>query len=240
MSANGKRFLELLNKREKHEGARIANMQRNLAISLYAVRKNFEDLSFIIAKYDSDLEIWDVKNRDKFEVGLWELHRLLQNYLSSIYSLIEHNVQFCKDLNCAELNKAYQEKKDELLNWDCAKFVRDLRTFSEHIGLPLLKGQIYSSKTEYKQSILLQKDKLLKWRNWSHASKRYIASKKELELIAILREYQGLIKDFYHWFYEKTSQIYKKQLTELAIIDAELEKVSPSNETNENASQTIH
>jgi hypothetical protein len=209
-------------------------MQRNLAVSLYAVRKNLEDLTFLINKYESNLELWSVENRDKYEEGLWELHRLLQNYLSSIYSLIQHTVKFCRDLNCAELDSAYRKKKDELLNWDCAKFVRDLRTFSEHIGLPLLKGVINISKTEFKQSILLQKDELLKWQNWSNSSKRYIASKKEIDLMTILKEYQGLIADFYLWFYKKTCQIYEKQLAELSIIEIELSRCGPQSGTPRN------
>ena len=78
--------------------------------------------------------------------------------------------------------------------------------------------------------MLLQKDELLKWNKWSNSSKRYIASRKEIQLIAVLREYQGLIADFYQWFYKKTCQIYEKQLRELSILDEEIENLNPSND----------
>jgi hypothetical protein len=234
MSANAKSFLDLINKREKLEGTKIANMQRNLAVNLYSVRRNFEDLILLLDKYEKELELWSVENREKYEEGIWELHRLLDNYLSSIYSLIEHSIQFCKVLKCPELDHAYREKKDELLNWDCAKFVRDLRTFSQHIGLPLLVGQIHSSPTEFRQTILLQKDELLKWQKWSNSSKKYIASKKEVQLTAILKEYQGLLNDFYYWFYGKTCQIYEKQLKELSFVEEELNKFNPTSNAQGN------
>jgi len=226
MASDGQRFFELLKKRESLEGMKIFRMLLNLATSQYAVNRNYHELSSAIAKYEVDLKIWDVKNRALLNAFLRELSRLLQNYLSSIYSLIEHNREFCKDLNCAELNKAYSEEKETLLSNDCVNFIRDLRTFSQHIGLPLLSGQISFSKSEFKQRILLQKEELFKWKKWKRASEKYINSHEEIDLKLVLNEYQSLINNFYKWFYKKVTELYAEQLKELTEVESELARLN--------------
>lgn len=230
---NGKKYIELLEAREKLEGTRIFRMLLNLATSQYVVNRNYCELAIAINKYESDLEIWNIRKRVLFEAFLRELTRLLQNYLSSTYSLIEHNRQFCNDLNCSELDRAYSEKIEALRSNDCVKFVRDLRTFSQHIGLPLLSGQISikklsaeSNSSEFKQRILLQKSELLKWKEWKKASENYINSHEEIDLKLVLNEYQSLIKTFYEWFYKKVTELYSKQLLEYAKIDSELARLN--------------
>jgi hypothetical protein len=221
-SASGKRVVELIDKLQNSEGYQIERIVVNLRISKYTVDKNFEELTKLIRDFETGVEIWAEKNRQHFEAGLWELSRLLQNYLSSIYTLIEHNIQLCENLDSEELNHLYGKQKNELLNWDCTRFVRDLRTFSQHVGLPLLMGQINLSKTEYKQSILLQRDELSKWHKWSEQSKKYMKAKRELELLKIVEEYQFLIGSFHEWLLQTILKIFQKQLNELPLIRKEI------------------
>jgi hypothetical protein len=54
---NGKKYIELLDAREKLEGTRIFRMLLNLATSQYAVNRNYQELSSAINKCESDLEI---------------------------------------------------------------------------------------------------------------------------------------------------------------------------------------
>jgi hypothetical protein len=232
-SSNGKKYIELLDAREKLEGTRIFRMLLNLATSQDAVYRNYDELSSAINKYESDLEIWSINKRGLFYAFLRELTRLLQNYLSSTYSLIEHNRRFCEDLDCSELSKSYSEKIEELRCNDCVVFVRDLRTFSQHIGLPLLSGQISikklsmgSDSSEVKQRILLQKEEFFKWKRWKEASNNYAKSHEEIDLKLVLNEYQSLIKTFYEWFYKKVTELYSKDLTEYAKITSELMRLS--------------
>jgi hypothetical protein len=230
---NGKKYIELLDTREKLEGTRIFRMLLNLATSQYAVNRNYHELSSAINKYENDLEIWSINKRELFQAFLRELTRLLQNYLSSTYSLIEHNRRFCVDLDSSELNKPYFEKIKELRRNDCVVFVRDLRTFSQHIGLPLLSGQISfkklsvdSDNSEFKQRILLQKDEFNKWKDWRKASENYIKSHEEIDLKLVLNEYQSLIKTFYEWFYKKVTELYSRELMEYYKITSKLMDLS--------------
>ena len=97
MANNAKKFVELFEKREKLKGTKITRTLRNLSTSQYAVNKNYEELHAAITSYECNMEIWDVKNRAQFEAFLWELSRLVQNYVLSTYTLIEHNRRFCEE-----------------------------------------------------------------------------------------------------------------------------------------------
>ena len=228
MNEKGKRFFELLARveRENLEGKRIAVLLYSLAKSNYSVTKNYSELLSALKKPENDLAVWDIKNRATFKQILWELTRLLNNYLSSTYSLIEHYTTFCNELKWSELNEAYSEEKNLLLNNDCIKFVKDLRTFSQQMVLPLFVSQLSANKEGIKMRILLEKDKLMKWSKISSSSKRYIHLKKEIQLRIVLEEYQFLNSNFYDWFVKTVSKLYNRRLKELSEVESEIAKYS--------------
>jgi hypothetical protein len=225
MANNSKRYVELLKRREKIEGTKIVKMLLNLSTSQYVANENYKELHSLIIKLETDLQIWDVKKRAIFESLLWELSRRFQNYLSSIYSLIMHTCHFCDELGNNELKKIYSKEVAKLRSYDCVLFVRDLRTFSQHIGLPLVAGQISMSQTQYSQRIILQKEELLKWSKWHSVSRKYIKSKGEIDIRPLLEEYQFLNSNFYDWFHRKVSLLYEKQLSEFKDLESELAKL---------------
>jgi len=133
MSSNrGKKFIELLNRRDKLEGTKIVGMLVRLDSSLYTVKRNYQDLSDAINRYESDMSIWYLKNRPKLDAFLREFSRLLHNYLSSNYSLIEHTQMARKNLDNSELNEDYPLKLEEIFSKDCVRFVRFTNLFSTH------------------------------------------------------------------------------------------------------------
>jgi hypothetical protein len=231
-SNDGKKFVELLKKREKLEGTRIFRTLHHLATSQYAVNKNYHAFSKAIKFYENNLSIWEVTKRPQLNAFLREFLRLLHNYLASVYSLIEHTRIFCKELNNAELNSEYAVKLKELQNHICVRFVRDLRTYSQHIQLPIISAKLSFTKTEHsdggetRQQILLSSDELLKWKQWHKDSKKYLGSLKEIDLKVVLNKYQILIEAFYKWLYEKVEELYREHLEELAKIESELAKFS--------------
>ena len=136
------KWKELIDKHETLEGTKIFRMLLSLSTSNYAVNRNYQELSLAINNYEVNLEIWDVQKRQIFNAFMRELSRLLQNYLSSTFSLIRHNVKLCKDLQCSTLNEEYARKIEVLNTNDCFSFIKDLRNFSQHVGLPVLSAQL--------------------------------------------------------------------------------------------------
>jgi hypothetical protein len=229
---NGKRFIELVKKREQLEGTRIMGLLLNLATSQHTVNRNYEELSKAMAWYEGNLSIWDIAHRHKLDAFMKEFKRLSQNYLSSTYSLIEHTRIFCKELNNSKLNEEYSVKSTELRSHVAIRFVRDLRTYSQHIKLPIVSATLSLTPTEQgstgkiEQKILLEKEELLKWKDWHKDSRKHIESKKKIDLNPILAEYQTLVKGFYDWLYRRVGELYRKQLDEFAEVERELSRLS--------------
>ena len=228
----GKKWVELAEKRESLEGTKILRMLQHLAASHYAVNRNYLELVAAIDKYEKDLSIWEVTKRRQLDAFMREVLRLLQNYLSSIYSLIQRTKVFCRDLKCAELDGEYSSKLDELLKQKCVWFVKDLRTFSQHLMLPFVSASLSftkDTKTDggvIDQKMLLQKKELLKWENWSKNSKEYINSlEKDIEIKTVVLEFQRLISNFYEWFYKKVVALYSDKLEELMRLESEMARL---------------
>lgn len=221
-----KKLIALDDKREELEGTKVVRILLNLDTSQYAVDKNYEELSSAFALCEGDLEIWDVQNRQKFNLFFMELSRLLHNYLSSTFSLIRHNAKLRDELNCLELSQEYSKEVDALKLNDCYCFVKDLRHFAQHVGLPILSAKTSISRTqrstEFKRRILLKKDKLLNWKKLGRGSKNYINAHEEIDLKLVINEYQTLVRNFCVWFNKKVNQIYSKQLQEFEEVNLEI------------------
>jgi hypothetical protein len=213
----GKQIVALMNKREKLKGTKIFNDLQNLATSQYFVMRNYQELITQIMPYEQDISIWDVTKRDKLNAFLRELSRLIHNYLSSTFSLISHSSNFCEQLKNKSLRREYDEMVAKLKFYDFYHFVKDLRRFNQHIGLPLISAHLDihpKDSNDFQSRILFDKKILLEWDGWTSGSKNYLKMHKEVEVKAVFSEYQELIKEFYDWFYKKISNVYVNELKE--------------------------
>ena len=230
---NGKKFIELLDKRQNLEGTKVVNILLNLSNSNYTVARNYQELTKIIVTYEKNLSIWDVKNRPKLDSLMREFSRCLHNYLSSVYSLIQHTFIVKSNLDRIKTCEEFTKKVRILSDNSCITFVKDLRTYSQHIKLPIISSSISISKNKtngkniVKKKILLQKQDILQWTNWSKSSKDYINSKKELEFKNILSEYEKLNREFFNWFYNEATKLYSPELEEYANLEKELSRLAP-------------
>ncbi len=235
------RIEALMDKREKLKGSKIFNDIQNLATSHYFVIRNYQELERQVTLYEKDsINIWGVTKRDKFQAFLRELSRLIHNYLSSTFSLISHSSNFCDQLQNKTLRKDYDEMVAKLKLYDCYHFVKDLRRFNQHIGLPLISAQLdfRSDPNEIQSKILFDKKVLLSWHGnnaWTSGSKNYLNTHKEIEVTAVFSEYQGLIKEFYDWFFKKTSSVYTNELKEFLENEYEISRLNQLEEEKNNA-----
>jgi hypothetical protein len=222
-------LFHLVEVREKLQGNKIFFALKNLGTSKYAVDKNYKELDKAIAFYEGNLEIWNIKKRHEFNSFIVEFSRLLQNYLSSTFSLIRHNVRICNDLESKVLNKEYNHAVSILNSNDIVVFIKDLRNSVQHVGLPLLSAQLsfVKDESELKHLILLDKEVISRdLANWK--SKKYVASIEEINLKDVLKQYQNLINEFYEWFFKRASQIFSKEIKEFVDIDIQIGELNKS------------
>lgn len=230
MSEEGKSWVELSKKRDELEGTRIISLIKHLATSQYALNRNHDELIGLINRYEHDLEIWAIKNRPMLEALQKEFLRLLHNYLSSIFSLIEHTYAFRNDLNNPELDSFYDDKLKELKINDSIMFLKDLRIFTQHYKLPFVTAKLSFTAINGKngegvseQKLTLNKDILLKWGNLNPISKAFLDKQdKEIDIKKVIEEHREKIKEFYDSFYNKASKLYDKEIIELVNLEKEM------------------
>lgn len=187
--------------------------------------RNYQELENQIIPYEKDIGIWEITKRDKLQAFLRELSRLIHNYLSSTFSLISHSSNFCEQLHNKNLRKEYDEMVAKLKFYDCYHFVKDLRRFNQHIGLPIIAAQLSMHPKDsngFQSRILFAKKTLLNWDGWTSGSKNYLKRHEEIEVKTVFSEYQGLIKEFYDWFYKKVSSVYVNELNEFFYNESEI------------------
>jgi len=232
---NNKKIVELYEKREKLEGTRVLRMQQNLADSLYAVDRNRQELLKMVGVYERNfLSLWDVANRPKLAKFLRELKRLLHNYLSSIFSLIEHTRAFCEDLGNSKFESAYRTELQKLKTNKCVIFLPSLRTYAQHKELPFVVAKLSGTKQNIKNdlvlkhSLVLRKEDLLRWDSWDKDSRSYISHfEDDIELKTVVNEYHDLIWKFYKWIYAEVDRLYSKELKELDQIKSQMRRLVP-------------
>jgi len=232
--SKGKKIIELINKVETLEGTKIIHMTQALAVSQYTLNKNYEELKNSITTYENDLSIWDMGRRRNLEAFLVEFSRLFHNYLSSIFSLIEHTRTFLNNLNNPQLRQEYYEKLENLKINECVKFLKDLRTYVQHCNLSIVSAEFtlkrknndIKNPLEHKQNLVIGKKELLKWGGWSFKSKNYIDKlENNVDLDIITIEYQKLITEFYQWFYNIIGELYSDKIKEVLEIEKEIMKL---------------
>lgn len=141
--------------------------------------------------------------------------------------MIRHTSRLCEDLRCNELKKDYNEKVGDFNSNNCVCFIKDLRNFAQHAGLPRPTASVspVNHNVGLRSQIILRKESLLSWKEWKAGSKNYILTNPEIDLKVVVNQYQALIDQFYPWFYQRVEQQFSKELQELDKINGELGKI---------------
>jgi hypothetical protein len=103
--------------------------------------------------------------------------------------------------------KVWEPKRDQVFGDDQIKFLIDLRNFSVHYAIPPVRvgtrmhwqggGPVMQDN-----SVLLDRDELLKWSGWKGASRRHIeAHDGDIEFLPAIADYSTKVREFYAWFW---------------------------------------
>lgn len=245
-----KKFLELRTQIQNTEGCKLLGIKQNLNNSLYIFTKNHEELNETIQMFYSDqLDEWAIIKRKNYNDFLLEFQRYLHNFLSSVFSLVEHSTVFKKHLNNKTFSNFYElELKNCLLNKNI-NFLKNLRIYSQHYKLPFtgrgsthfidVEGKlkyVAKSKKMFFARLVLIKSELLKWDSWPKDAKDFIlnyqfivdskpVSKEIIDIKDVTDSYCKSISKFYSAILKKFAELYSSQLDEYFNLSAEMEKV---------------
>jgi len=159
------------------EGYKIRAKIDILNISFYVFKKNHTELNSAILTYRLPqvyIKLWDIRNRKKLYQFQKEIIRLFHNFLSSSGSLIDHTRIFIRELyeNTDFLEEYRNEIKKEFEDSTLAQFIKDLRNYILHKGIPLIKPNLPLEQN--KVFFLISVYKLQKWDKWSKKSREYL------------------------------------------------------------------
>jgi hypothetical protein len=144
---------------------------------------------------------------------LYDVIRLLHNYVVAIKSLVEHTRRTNDKIS--EEGKAvvsYQQRVDETFKHDpMSRFLQDLRNYYLHYE-PAEIGMTISGSGEalsYFQALTLSVKELRRWDGWSAPALQYLDSVGDnVDVVTAVEQYSEKVKSFCLWFVEAVQELY--------------------------------
>lgn len=204
---------------ENSPGVEIHRELDTLTVSLNIQRGNFRELKSLHQEFrEYTREDWE--EIDLNAVIKEEYFRLLHNYISSVYTVINHSQRIVSKYGDDDLYDNYSGKlRDQKLD-KRGMFLTQLRHYTQKRKVPPISAGhiIHSDQTEFRLSI--RKDLLLDWDGWTKDAKAYLESlDNRVEILDIIKAYQQESEDFYEWFFKYARLYFSDEL------EATLERV---------------
>jgi len=224
----GKQINDLLDKLNSMPEYKLLLRIKSLEASFYVFQRNFKELNSLLIKHsdvNEAIQLQGVKTR----VFLYEITRLLHNFVTSVKSLIEHTRVIYREIyESAEEFPEYQVEVDRrFTNNPLAQFVEDLRDYCLHYKLPAISSVLHFSRLPptpvFESRVELKIEELNKYSKWSHLAKEYLSSQnKPINLLHVTDEYYVLVKDFYNWLQLRQREIHYQEFAKVDSIQREL------------------
>ena len=188
---------------------------------------NANELRTFLAQYEDPataLKLWDLNDPRRLAAFFDEIDRLLHNYLAAALTLRDHG---------RNLRERYREEHPQFAdeyNAEAAairdsprlRFVQDLRNYMLHYRLPVVQGQL-TIGPKMESSVLLLRDKLREWENWSAAAKSYLEDAPEaIRIVDELDAYSEAVSAFQEWLLQAFAALHPEDLEELKRLQEQL------------------
>lgn len=144
------------------------------------------------------LTMWNPDNRGLMEQANLEMQRLFSNFLFSAYALRDHLYALRNEYYKGTVIE--EKMKERIAKYFAAnaitKFVQDFRDFVIHCGFPATSKEM--SITNHSNDILFHKSELLKYKNWTSQSKKFLETMGEqIKLIDIVADFDKIANQYY-------------------------------------------
>ena len=236
----GKQIVNLYNKLTSMSEYKLLLRIRSLDSSLYVFEKNYQDLRTLLTLHSDVKEAIRLRKAGKkpeMRGFLYEITRLLQNFVASVKSLIDHTRIIYREIyKGGEEFPNYQAEVDRRFTKNpLAQFVEDLRDYCLHYESPPLYSLLHYSQTPpvFESGVKLNTGVLKKYSNWSPAAKQYIADQGDsIDLLKVVDEYHASVTDFYRWVKSRQKEIHSQAFSNVAAIQKELENLITEEDLN--------
>ena len=112
------------------------------------INRNYNELIKIVNRYESEQNLNFKRDEPLITEYHMEFNRTLHNYLSSIYTLIQHTDILKNKMDDNKFKELFNKKLSALVNDDTYKFYRNLRTYCQHYNIPPTAAGVYLKSIE--------------------------------------------------------------------------------------------
>jgi hypothetical protein len=173
-----------------------------------------------ITEDPNEMHLSALENRHHLHEYQYELSRLLHNFTSSAFSLVDHTRRF--------YNKFYREKKifpdyqnqiETVMSKNkYTQFFQGLRNFIIHKKIPNIGNNwAWNRDSGFQNSVFLNSAELLDFDDWKPEALTWIrgAEEGQIDLGNITRIYTDCITEFNGWFFHRLEEIHQDDITKI-------------------------
>jgi DNA polymerase III alpha subunit (gram-positive type) len=221
----GRELQELDREIEVSEGYRFYNRMSLLEKSYFVFDVNYLNLKHILNEFEQPmvfLKLWEEKNRNRFDLFINDVIRLLHNYLAGARTLLDH-IRMLQDDMFREIDFSdeYRTRWNQQFGGSALpQFVEDLLIYMLHKGVPFALAELsfdrLGSGVEVDSAIRLDTSKLGEWDGWSEKGREYLDTLDyKVRLDDIVKEHAANLAAFHQWFVTRQSELHQEAAKEL-------------------------
>lgn len=214
------KFKKLIEEIEHSPGQKIIEEVDGLKRGLRMVKRNKDELIKVLQVLKQPgiaPKLWSLSRRDELHTLMEEVGRLLHNFLSSAFSLVDYMRSHRKHLYLnSEFNQEIEaEIQKRFINDDDHLIAQGLRNYILHIGFPPVGATLRyaDGDKDFNSDFNISIESLLKWDEWSGKQKQALARIGDtVDILLFAERYFTKVESFYLWLWSRQEGIHKKEI----------------------------
>lgn len=232
----GKYYLDVV---LKSQGMAVHNRLHARSFSVNILRMNAQELAEAIDITEHPqvmTEVFKQENESATDQMHREANRLVHNYVCSVSTFADHSRNFMNlHYKGTEFHEDYLgEVKQVFDEGERSRFVRGLRNFITHRGLPASSIELHMEAigepndeggvpAAVRASVYYKKERFLDWDGWTAPARRFLdQGPDKLPLRYIFEPHFQTMEKFNEWFEERYREHHKSELEELDLLQERL------------------
>lgn len=222
--SSGKYYIDVI---LKSKGVEALNRLHSRSFSVNIVTMNAKQLSEVIdftTNPEMMLPVFNVENEGASKQVHREANRFVHNYVCSVSTFADHSRNFMRRYyKNTQFHRDYDDAVEKVFSMPQCRFVRDLRNYITHRGLPdsnmnltMTNDQNGEGTGSIDTEIYYGTEAFKDWEKWSSGSKKLLdQSGEKLSLKEIFVPHFVVMEKFNEWFENRFREHHSAELAEL-------------------------
>ncbi len=217
---------------EASEAMRIRRAWLPVTITYRAFRGNGEEILRLLARQKTGKLVpifWEEEAARPERALLFEVERLLLNYLASAVTLLAHQrIVVRREYPVASAMRKSHDMRfaDHFESNGLFHFIRELRNYFLHQEVPLVARRTTFDSSGAPDRVMTMDVDALRQSNydWTDARQYVDALPAQLPLAELVQDFNGLVIEFFGWHAKERERHHERDFREMAEMQAQLER----------------